>query len=163
MWWLIFCTIFWVTVPRHSRGMFCSVLLAPVRGTWDLKSPSRDQTHTPCPGRWSLNHWAVGVLIPGQPLFWMLLWKCVWMGLTLKSLDFKSSTWPPHLHNIDGPHAIRWRLEQKKRLTHLRKGETCQQAAFRLVTASLSPGSPAWWPALQTVDFSTSTVKWLIP
>ena len=26
-------------------------------GMWDLSSPSRDQTHTLCIGRWSLNHW----------------------------------------------------------------------------------------------------------
>ena len=26
------------------------------RGTWDLSSPTRDRTHTPCIGRWSGNH-----------------------------------------------------------------------------------------------------------
>ena len=25
---------------------------------WDLSSPTRDGTHVPCIGRWSLNHWA---------------------------------------------------------------------------------------------------------
>ena len=24
---------------------------------WDLGFPAKDQTHTPCIGRWSLNHW----------------------------------------------------------------------------------------------------------
>ena len=28
------------------------------RGMWDLSSPTRDRTHTPCIGRRSLNHWA---------------------------------------------------------------------------------------------------------
>ena len=26
-------------------------------GMWDLSLPTRDQTLTPCTGRWSLNHW----------------------------------------------------------------------------------------------------------
>lgn len=26
-------------------------------GLWDLNLLTRNQTHTPCPGRWSLNHW----------------------------------------------------------------------------------------------------------
>ena len=26
-------------------------------GMWDLSSPTRDWTQTPCTGRWSLNHW----------------------------------------------------------------------------------------------------------
>ena len=26
-------------------------------GMWDLSSPSRNQTHTLCTGRWTLNHW----------------------------------------------------------------------------------------------------------
>ena len=28
------------------------------RGMWDLSSPTRNRTHTPCIGRQSLNHWA---------------------------------------------------------------------------------------------------------
>ena len=28
-------------------------------GMWDLRSSTRDQTHTPCTGKESLNHWAV--------------------------------------------------------------------------------------------------------
>ena len=27
------------------------------QGVWDLSSPTRDQTLTPCTGRWILNHW----------------------------------------------------------------------------------------------------------
>ena len=37
-----FCSVFWFFWPG---------------GLWDLSFLTRDQTHTPCPGRWSLNHW----------------------------------------------------------------------------------------------------------
>lgn len=30
-------------------------------GIWDLNSPTKDQIHAPCIGRWSLNHWIAGV------------------------------------------------------------------------------------------------------
>ena len=33
------------------------VLVFWLRGMWDLSSRTRDQTHTPCIGRRSLNHW----------------------------------------------------------------------------------------------------------
>ena len=43
------------------------------QGIWDLSSLTRDQAHTPCLGRWSLNHWAVSrvpdAIIRGSPLF----------------------------------------------------------------------------------------------
>ena len=35
---------------------FC-VLVSWLRGMWDLSSPTRGQTHTPCIGRRTLNHW----------------------------------------------------------------------------------------------------------
>ena len=31
--------------------------LAALHNMYDLCSPTRDRTHTPCIGRWSLNHW----------------------------------------------------------------------------------------------------------
>ena len=31
---------------------------------WDLSSPTRDQTHTPCIGRRSLNHWTIREIPP---------------------------------------------------------------------------------------------------
>ena len=34
-------------------------------GTWDPSSPARDQTHTPCTKRWSLNHWTIRE-VPGS-------------------------------------------------------------------------------------------------
>ena len=33
------------------------VLVFWLGGMWDLSSPTRDQTRTPCIGRRSLNHW----------------------------------------------------------------------------------------------------------
>ena len=36
-------------------------------GKWDVSSPTRDQTHTPCIGRWSLNHW-ITRQVPGAIL-----------------------------------------------------------------------------------------------
>ena len=38
--------------------LFFALVFWP-RGMWDLSSPTRDWTHTPCIGRWSLNHWTV--------------------------------------------------------------------------------------------------------
>ena len=35
----------------------CFCLVFWPRGMWDLSSPTRDQTHTSCIGRQSLNHW----------------------------------------------------------------------------------------------------------
>ena len=37
--------------------LFFQVLAFWPRGMWDLISPTRDQTHTSCTGRQSLNHW----------------------------------------------------------------------------------------------------------
>ena len=36
-------------------------------GMWDLRSPTRDQTCTPCIGRWSPNHWTTRE-VPGPTL-----------------------------------------------------------------------------------------------
>ena len=38
-------------------------------GMWDLSSLTRDQTHTPCIGRWSLNHWTDRE-VPHLLFFW---------------------------------------------------------------------------------------------
>ena len=35
---------------------------------WDVSSPTRDQTHTPCIGRRSLNHWAAREVPQGPAL-----------------------------------------------------------------------------------------------
>ena len=40
----------------HGFGS-CSSQASLLRGTWDLRSPTRDQTHAPCVARQILNHW----------------------------------------------------------------------------------------------------------
>ena len=42
---------------------------------WDLSSQTRDQTHTPCTGRRSLNHWTIWE-VPMQPFLIVLLDFC---------------------------------------------------------------------------------------
>ena len=42
------------------------VFLSWPQGLWDLNSPTRDQTHTPCMGRCSRNHWTARE-VPSQP------------------------------------------------------------------------------------------------
>ena len=48
-----FCFMFWFF---WSRGM------------WDLSSPTRDQTRTPCIGRCSLNHWTAREALNWHPV-----------------------------------------------------------------------------------------------
>ena len=55
-----FCFMFWLFWPQCI---------------WDLSSPTRDQTHTPCTGRWSLNHWTIWE-VPMQPFLIVLLDFC---------------------------------------------------------------------------------------
>ena len=38
-------------------------------GMWDLSSPTRDWTHTPFTGKWSLNDW-IAMEVPGLPFKW---------------------------------------------------------------------------------------------
>ena len=35
---------------------------------WDLSSPTKDQTHVPCIGRWILNHWTIREIPPSNTL-----------------------------------------------------------------------------------------------
>ena len=44
------------TTEPPGKHCFCFVLLLWPRGMWDLSSPTRDQTHTPCIGRGSLSY-----------------------------------------------------------------------------------------------------------
>ena len=52
MWTILKVFIEFVTILL----LFCVLVFWP-RGMWDLSSPTRDQTCTPCIGRQSLNHW----------------------------------------------------------------------------------------------------------
>ena len=49
------------------------------RGIWDFSTPARDRTHTPCIGRWNLNHWTsreVSVFFYFI-LFYLFIYGCV--------------------------------------------------------------------------------------
>ena len=52
-----FKSLYWICYNIFS--VFCFVFFWP-RGMWDLCSPNRDPTHTPCIWSWSLNLWTVG-------------------------------------------------------------------------------------------------------
>ena len=41
---------------------------------WDLSFSTRDQTHTPCIGRWSFNHWTSRE-VPGSVFLIMPIWE----------------------------------------------------------------------------------------
>ena len=58
-----------------SQYCFCCVcvLVFWSWGMWDLSSRTRDQTHIPCTGRWSLNHWTSRE-VSSVSLFLDLLW-----------------------------------------------------------------------------------------
>ena len=50
-------TIFKAFIEFVTTMLLFYVLVFWLRGTWDLSAPTRDQTHTPCIGRWNLNRW----------------------------------------------------------------------------------------------------------
>ena len=50
-------TIFKVLIEFVTILLLFYVLISWPRGVWDLSSPTRDWTCTPCLGRWSLNQW----------------------------------------------------------------------------------------------------------
>ena len=58
-----------------SQYCFCCVcvLVFWSWGMWDLSSRTRDRTHIPCTGRWSLNHWTSRE-VSSVSLFLDLLW-----------------------------------------------------------------------------------------
>ena len=48
--------------------LFCVLFFWGPQAMWDLNSPTRDQTYTPCTGRQSLNHWTTRE-VPETSLF----------------------------------------------------------------------------------------------
>ena len=52
-----FFEVFLVSLLNLLQYCFCFMLLFWLPGMWDLSSPTRDQVHTTCTGRWSLNFW----------------------------------------------------------------------------------------------------------
>ena len=65
-------TIFKVFIEFVTILLLFYVLVFWLRGVWDLNSPTRDRTHTPCTGRRSLNHWTTKVV----PMF-LLFIQCL--------------------------------------------------------------------------------------
>ena len=57
--------VYWIC--WNMASVSCFGFLWPW-GMWDLSSPTRDQTHNPCIGRQSLNHWNARK-VPGDLLF----------------------------------------------------------------------------------------------
>ena len=52
--WIIFKSLYWICY--NITSVLCFGVFWPC-SMWDLSSPTRDGNHTPCFGRWSLNHW----------------------------------------------------------------------------------------------------------
>ena len=49
----------WIIIIFFLQYCFCFIFLSP--GIWDLSLLTRDQTHIPCIGRQSLDHWTARV------------------------------------------------------------------------------------------------------
>ena len=94
------------------------VLVFWPRGMWDLSSPTRDQTHTPCIGRRSLNNWTTReipkysfYLTPVDSFFCFFGSHCnMWvvnsttyssLFLVPSSTPFITHCWPPSLMGDD--------------------------------------------------------------
>ena len=73
-------TIFKVFIEFVTVLLLFYVLLFWPWGMWDLSSPARDWTHTPCIGRWGLNHWTTREV----PL--CVFWRAKWWSLTYQCL-----------------------------------------------------------------------------
>ena len=58
-------TIFKVFIKFVTILLLFYVLVFWPQGMWNLNSPTRDQTHTPCVGRRNLNHWTAQD-VPGR-------------------------------------------------------------------------------------------------
>ena len=56
--WTIFKVVIDFVKQYCFLFMFCCCFLFWLQGMWNLSSPNRDLTHTPCIRRWSLNQWA---------------------------------------------------------------------------------------------------------
>ena len=53
----------WWNISKYKKAslspflLFLKEILAASWGMWDLSSPTKDWTHAPCIGSWSLDHW----------------------------------------------------------------------------------------------------------
>ena len=64
-------TIFKVFIDSVTILLLFYVLVFWPPGMWDLSSPTRDRTRTPCTGRGSLNHWAAREVPTRHILFFL--------------------------------------------------------------------------------------------
>ena len=60
MWTFFFRSFYWIWYNIASVLFLFYVLVSCPRDKYDLSSPSKDQTHTSCTGRQSLNDWTAG-------------------------------------------------------------------------------------------------------
>ena len=71
-----FFSIFKVFIEFVTILLMSYILVFWPWGVWDLSSPSRDRTPTPCIRRWSLSHWTtrevpkVHIILRGRAVLW---------------------------------------------------------------------------------------------
>ena len=88
--WFCFClfvfkiflmwTIFKVFIEFVTILLLFYVLVFWSQGMWDLSSPTRDRTHTPCIGRQSLNHWTARE-VPSLWFWFVFPWWLVMLSI----------------------------------------------------------------------------------
>ena len=76
-------TIFKVFIEFVTILLLFYVLVFWSRGMWDLSSPTRDRTRTPCIGRQSLNHWTARE-VPTSSVLETDIWEASWLNSQLK-------------------------------------------------------------------------------
>ena len=84
----------WTIFKVFTEFLVFYVLAFWLRGMWDLSSPTRDRTHTPCIGRQSLNHRTTREV----PKFFLYVpTSCLFKDFTPPILPFSppSSFFPP--------------------------------------------------------------------
>ena len=87
-------TIFKVFIKFVTILLLLYVLVFWPRGMWDLNSPTRDPTHNPCIGRWSLNHWIAREVPPFQILQRFLHW--IYLCWNSGELQLQTSIYSVH-------------------------------------------------------------------
>ena len=82
----VFVAVFRLSLGTASRSYArlssCGAWVFVVPSMWDLSSPSRDQTHVPCIGRWSLTHWTTRK----GPMYFLNNWR-KYLKICQKSLN----------------------------------------------------------------------------
>ena len=71
-------TIFKVFIESVTILLLFYVLVFWPQGMWDLSFLTRDWTHNPYTGRWSLNHWTTREVPSGNSFIWMTMSVQFW-------------------------------------------------------------------------------------